>query len=580
MATVYRKTVTRALPNDAQLFTRKGEQLARWRDRKGGRRTGAVVEGRDGSQRVRIESATYVAKYRDGSGVVREVSTGCRTKDAAQAVLRELVERAEKVRAGVVSATEDAVRDWLAEPVAELLAEYLNGLRSKRRSESHIEDCRRLNQRLFRECGFNAMREIAAAPVERWLAARSDEGMAPRTRNSYLQALRGFCRWCVEAGRLAADPTGRIGKLDEATDRRIRRRSMTADELRRMLYVARWRPLAEYGRQTVAKDASKRTGKRDTWKLAPLSFDELPAALELAQQRLAKNPDFLAKLDARGRNRSLVYKTLVLTGLRRGELASLTVGSLSLESEPAYLTLEAGNAKNHQRAEIPLREDLADDLRLWLSEKRAAHCGETGESVGVLSLATGEPARMPAATPLFDVPRQLVKALDRDLAAAGIAKRDDRGHTLDVHALRHSFGSLLSAGGVAPRTAQAALRHSSIDLTMNVYTDPRVLDVAGALGSLPSLPLGGSPNDRQQLRATGTSDHRAADPEPKGFVAPTVAPNSENWCNEQPTADRSDGSPPWPAHEKTPTKQAVSRGLQRVAEGSRTPDLRNHNPAL
>jgi hypothetical protein len=44
---------------------------------------------------------------------------------------------------------------------------------------------------------------------------------------------------------------------------------------------------------------------------------------------------------------------------------------------------------------------------------------------------------------------------------------------------------------VAPRTAQAAMRHSSLDLTMNVYTDPTLLDVAGALSSLPDLAMGG-----------------------------------------------------------------------------------------
>ena len=82
----------------------------------------------------------------------------------------------------------------------------------------------------------------------------------------------------------------------------------------------------------------------------------------------------------------------------------------------------------------------------------------------------------PAATPLprdlpvFHVSSQLRAILDRDLKLAGIPKRDDRGRTVDVHALRHTFGTHLSKGGVAPRTAQAALRHSSIDLTMNAYT--------------------------------------------------------------------------------------------------------------
>ena len=39
------------------------------------------------------------------------------------------------------------------------------------------------------------------------------------------------------------------------------------------------------------------------------------------------------------------------------------------------------------------------------------------------------------------------------------------------------------------RTAQAAMRHSDPSLTANVYTDPKLLDVAGAVASLPDLPL-------------------------------------------------------------------------------------------
>ncbi len=110
---------------------------------------------------------------------------------------------------------------------------------------------------------------------------------------------------------------------------------------------------------------------------------------------------------------------------------------------------------------------------------------------------------LPPNTPLFVVPNKLVRILDRDLVAAGIARRvevspgkwkidtrDERGRTVDVHALRHTFGTLLSKGGVSPRTAQAAMRHSSIDLTMNVYTDPNHLDVARAVEARPSLPMG------------------------------------------------------------------------------------------
>ncbi len=48
------------------------------------------------------------------------------------------------------------------------------------------------------------------------------------------------------------------------------------------------------------------------------------------------------------------------------------------------------------------------------------------------------------------------------------------------HALRHTFGTRFSKAGVPLRTAQAAMRHS----------DPKMLDVAGAVAWLPDLPLG------------------------------------------------------------------------------------------
>lgn len=90
------------------------------------------------------------------------------------------------------------------------------------------------------------------------------------------------------------------------------------------------------------------------------------------------------------------------------------------------------------------------------------------------ALRRGEPvpARLAADTPLFNIPAGLLRILDRDLSLAGISKRDDRGRTLDVHALRTTFGTLLSKGGVPLRTAQAAMRHSDPSLTAIVYTDP------------------------------------------------------------------------------------------------------------
>lgn len=116
---------------------------------------------------------------------------------------------------------------------------------------------------------------------------------------------------------------------------------------------------------------------------------------------------------------------------------------------------------------------------------------------------------------------------------AGIAKREDRGRTVDVHVLRHIFGTLLSKGGVSPRTAQAALRHCKIDLTMNVYVGPRSLDVAGAMETLPSLPLEGEPGrEAIAVRATGTGDSTPSE------FAPKFAPTGAKSCTSGSILDK------------------------------------------
>ena len=199
----------------------------------------------------------------------------------------------------------------------------------------------------------------------------------------------------------------------------------------------------------------------------------------------------------------------MLTGLRKGELASITIGSLHLDTKTPFIELAAANEKARRGADVPLRGDLAEDLRSWLADRlkdaqaRARTCGEP------------VPLKLDPSAMLFDVPQRLFRILDRDLVAADIArlvkgpdgttqidKRDERGRTIDVHALRHTFGTLLSKGGVTLRTAQAAMRHSDPGLTANVYTDPKLLDVHGALDALPPLPLDPAP---KRQRATGTA---------------------------------------------------------------------------
>jgi len=107
---------------------------------------------------------------------------------------------------------------------------------------------------------------------------------------------------------------------------------------------------------------------------------------------------------------------------------------------------------------------------------------------------------------IFNVPDKLVNILNRDLQLAGIDKADELGRTVDVHALRHTFCTLLSKSGALPKEAQLAMRHSSVELTMQGYTDPRLFDVAGAVEKLPDLLPHLDDDTTEVMRATGTDD--------------------------------------------------------------------------
>jgi len=59
-----------------------------------------------------------------------------------------------------------------------------------------------------------------------------------------------------------------------------------------------------------------------------------------------------------GKSGALIYKTLVLTGLRKGELASITVGQVVLDAATPCLILNAADEKNREGSTHSLRADL------------------------------------------------------------------------------------------------------------------------------------------------------------------------------------------------------------------------------
>ena len=67
------------------------------------------------------------------------------------------------------------------------------------------------------------------------------------------------------------------------------------------------------------------------------------------------------------------------------------------------------------------------------------------------------------------VPSHTARSLYRDLAAAGVPKTTPKGR-LDFHAARVAFiNFLIENGDVTPKELQELARHSSIDMSWNVY---------------------------------------------------------------------------------------------------------------
>jgi hypothetical protein len=175
MATIYRKTVTRPLPANAEIITRKGTQVAKWKDRKGKIRTAPLTTGKNGLQRIRTEAATWTAKYRDGEGVVREVATGCRDKGAAHSVLSDLMERSELVKAKVMSPDQDQIADHQQMPLADHVAAYVDHLRDRGVHPDRIKTTRTRITQSADGCEFRWLSELNVDRLEKWLGELTEE---------------------------------------------------------------------------------------------------------------------------------------------------------------------------------------------------------------------------------------------------------------------------------------------------------------------------------------------------------------------------------------------------------------------
>ncbi len=114
------------------------------------------------------------------------------------------------------------------------------------------------------------------------------------------------------------------------------------------------------------------------------------------------------------------------------------------------------------------------------------------------------------------------------------------------------------------------MRHSNISLTMNTYTDPALLDIAGAVERLPDLPLDAT--DRDAGQTTGT-DGKAASP-----LAPVLAPTADKLSKFEGKIDHNPETDVELHKREKPANSQGKRGFSGVSTEWAMTDLNRRHP--
>ena len=438
MASVFKPTYTRPIPDGAKPCKLKGKPAVRYTDERGKVHVRPLHYSRDGKRTGKMvcEQNRWWIKYRLPDGSVRRVK-GFKDRSASEQEAARLEREAVRLASGFIEVEEK----HLSAPISEHVEAYLEDLERAGRAAKYRYNVEKRLGKMIQECGWQTFQTICPTSLTPFLAHLKTKGAAAKTVNEYINTAKAFLNWCVTQGRLAANPLANVSLTDQ-TEKKRKRRALTAEQAQRLVSVA--------------------------------------------------GP------------RRLVYTMAMTTGLRRSELADLRWGDLRIEPDELrpYVALRAEATKARRADTIPLREDVARELR-GARPKGFDTQGKVFECV-----------------PDMDT-------FKADLQTAEIPFLDEAGRRADFHALRMTFGTMLAQSGVAPRTAMELMRHTDLHLTMGVYTDPTILDTAGAVEQLPNL--NGTDEGMSNVR-TGTYDSPLRDEQkvlPKSTVRPVASGHTQ-----------------------------------------------------
>jgi integrase len=193
-----------------------------------------------------------------------------------------------------------------------------------------------------------------------------------------------------------------------------------------------------------------------------------PPTIKNKQMRPLTETELLTFFEAaKGDRLFAAYVLAATTGLRRGELLGLCWDCVDLEHGVITvqrellvlkdgLSLEETTKSKSGRRSITLTNDAIRELRKWKARQAQEKLllGEAYQDGGLVFCKED-------GTPLD--PRDFTKRFQRHLEKAGLPK-------VRLHDLRHTHASLLLARGVHPKVVQERLGHSSITMTLDLYS--------------------------------------------------------------------------------------------------------------
>lgn len=324
-------------------------------------------------------------------------------------------------------------------PIATLVAEYLEDLEC-RVSRGHFKNVKSRLTRTIAALGLTTVGDLQPVQIIRYRNQHRADGASNRTANLLVDTMGAMFAWALGCGLIDVNPLRNVRRLpDGVGHQRYRRRALTDAEIERFLQAA-----ALDDEATAARWCGQGGGAGNH---------------RLHKVRMPQAPLWLAFLE---------------TGARWSELTRTRWTDWDLGERT--LVLRAETTKSRKRRVLPMREELAATLR----ELRALHEQILGRSV-----EPSDPAfRTPEAAKWMKATNNAMRLFNRTLERAGIPRVDGEGRKLDIHSLRHTFGSRLARNGVGLVQVQRLMGHSDPKLTAQVYTHLDVEDLRRAVESV------------------------------------------------------------------------------------------------